>query len=131
MPKTCAAILIAALVLSWLSTPIYGDDTKPGGWTPEAMLEVKQVGGVQVSPDGRRVAYVVRRAVMADERSEFIAQVHVADADGGRAYPLTQGEPSCEAPQWSPEGERIAFLTKRSDQTQVWIIRVDGGEARQ
>ena len=41
------------------------------GWTPEAMIKVRQVGGAQVSPDGKRVAYVVRQAVMSGEKSEF------------------------------------------------------------
>jgi len=113
------------------TTPVHGDQANPGGWTPEAMLAVKQVGAVQVSPDGKRVAYVVRRAVMEDEKSEFVAQVHVADADGGRAYQLTQGDISSDAPQWSPDGERIAFVTKRSGKIQVWMIRVGGGEAWQ
>jgi dipeptidyl aminopeptidase/acylaminoacyl peptidase/L-aminopeptidase/D-esterase-like protein len=100
----------------------------PGGWSPEAMLGVKQVGGVQVSPDGKRVAFVVRRAVVGDGISEFVSQVHVADVDG--SFPLTRGEKSCEGPQWSPDGEQIAFLTARSGKPQVWAIRARGGEAR-
>jgi dipeptidyl aminopeptidase/acylaminoacyl peptidase len=95
------------------------------------MLAVKQVGAVQVSPDGRRVTYVVREAILEDQKSEFLAQIHVANADGSRSYRLTQGETSSEAPQWSPDGEHIAFLTRRSGKVQVWIIWVDGGEARQ
>jgi alpha-glucosidase len=125
------AILICALPFFWPATPALGDETKRGGWTPEAMLQVKQVGGVQVSPDGKSVAYVVRQAVMADEKSEFVAQIHVADAGTGKAYALTQGEISSDGPQWSPDGDQIAFLSKRSGKTQVWIIRVRGGEARQ
>jgi len=131
MPRIHAAVLSCSLSSLLLASPTRGDEPKPAGWTPERMLQVKQVGGVQVSPDGRRVAYVVRRTVMEDQRSEFLAQVHVADADGGHAFPLTQGETSAEAPQWSPDGEQIAFLTRRSGQVQVWIIRVAGGEARQ
>ena len=123
---------LALLVSSILSSaPACGDEAGPDGWTPEAMLRVRQVGAVQVSPDGKRVAYVIRRAVMDDRRSEFVARIHVADADGGHAYPLTGGDTSCDGPQWSPDGEQVAFLTRRSGKAQVWVIRVDGGEARQ
>ena len=106
------------------------DKSNPKGWTPEGMLQLKQVGGTQVSPDGKKVAFVVRRAVMDGEKSEFISRVNVANDDGSGEYPLTQAEHSSDNPQWSPDGETIAFLSKRSDKTQVWLIRVQGGEAR-
>ena len=60
------------------------------------MLQLKQVGGVQVSPDGKQVAFVVRRAVMDGEKSEFVSQIHVANADGTGEFPLTQGETSSD-----------------------------------
>ncbi len=106
------------------------DESKPTGWTPEAMLQLKQVGGVQVSPNGKKVAFAVRRAVMDGEKSEFVSQIHVANHDGTGEYALTHAEQSSDNPQWSPDGETIAFLSKRSDKTQVWLIRVQGGEAR-
>ena len=102
------------------------DESKPTGWTPEGMLQLKQVGGVQVSPNGKKVAFVVRRAVMDGEKSEFVSQIHVANHDGTGDYPLTEAEHSSDGPQWSPDGETIAFLSKRSDKTQVWLIRVQG-----
>ncbi len=33
-------------------------------------------------------------------------------------------------PRWSPLGDEIAFISTRSGKPQIWIIRVDGGEAR-
>jgi dipeptidyl aminopeptidase/acylaminoacyl peptidase len=116
-------------ILIWTLAP--AGMAKAEGWTPEAMFQVKLVGDVQVSPDGKKVAYAIREAVMNAETSEFTAQVHVADADGGNAYQLTQGEASSAGPQWAPDGERIAFLSKRSGKSQVWIIALKGGEARQ
>ena len=94
------------------------------------MLQLKQVGGVQVSPNGKKVAFAVRRAVMDGEKSEFVSQIHVANQDGTGEYALTHSEQSSDNPQWSPDGETIAFLSKRSDKTQIWLIRVEGGEAR-
>ena len=130
MPKISAAIALCSLSIASFTVSSYGDDAKPLGWTPEAMLEVQQVGGVSVSPDGKRVAFVVRRAVMDDQKSEFVAQIHLADSGGGRAYALTGRDTSSDGPQWSPDGQRIAFLSKRSGTTQIWLIRVGGGEAR-
>jgi hypothetical protein len=42
------AILYTTVALSADSEPITN-------WTPYAMIRVKQVGGVQVSPDGKRL----------------------------------------------------------------------------
>ena len=126
------APLVASFLLAVLPCPIVsGADQGPAeSWTPEAMIALRQVGGVQVAPDGKQVAYVVRQAVMSGEKSEFVSQIVVANADGTGEFPLTRGEPSSEGPQWSPDGEQVAFLTKRSGKTQIWLIRVHGGEAR-
>jgi dipeptidyl aminopeptidase/acylaminoacyl peptidase len=120
--------LIPAVLVALLSpTHAIGADDS---WTIERMLELGQVGGVQVSPDATKVVYVVRRAVMEGDKSDFVAQIHVANHDGTGNYPLTQAEHSSDAPQWSPDGDRIAFLSKRADKTQIWVIRLRGGEAR-
>jgi hypothetical protein len=122
MVKIFAAILPWSMYLVLVSAQAIALEPRNAGWTPDAMLAVKQVGGVQVSPDGRRVACVVRRAVMEAEKSEFVAQIHVADADGGGSYPLTGADSSSDAPRWSPDGKQIAFLAKRTGKTQVWVI---------
>jgi dipeptidyl aminopeptidase/acylaminoacyl peptidase/imidazolonepropionase-like amidohydrolase len=100
-------------------------------WTPEAMFKVKQVGSVQPSPDGKRIAYTVREAIMEGETSEYRTQIHVANTDGTAAYPMTQGEKSSTDPQWSPDGQWIAFTSSRSGKNNLWLIRVQGGEAEQ
>jgi dipeptidyl aminopeptidase/acylaminoacyl peptidase len=122
----------ASFVVCLLSATLaHGADNGPSRrWTPEAMIQVKQVGGVQVSPDGKQAAFVVRRAVMDGERSEFVPRIVIAGASGGNEFPLTWGEHSSEGPQWSPDGAQIAFLSRRSGKTQIWLIRVSGGEAR-
>lgn len=38
------------------------------GWTAELAMQVKRVSHVRVSPDGRRVAFVVAHAVMEAEK---------------------------------------------------------------
>lgn len=109
----------------------FGLAAEPVVWTPETMIQVRRVGVVQVSPDGQLVAYTVRRPVMEEGVSEYRTHIHLASVDGQRARPLTQGEKSCDDPQWSPDGATIAFLSARSGKTNVWLIAATGGEAQQ
>ncbi len=100
-------------------------------WTPALMMQVQRIGSVQVSPDGRQVAFTVRQAVMEGEQSEYRTHIHLANADGSNAKQFTQGEKSCDDPQWSPDGQWIAFVSSRVSHKNLWVIRPDGGEATQ
>jgi dipeptidyl aminopeptidase/acylaminoacyl peptidase len=106
--------------------PAVADNPKPTEWTPELMMTVQSVGAVQPSPGGKRVAYVVGKVLDGEKR---LSQIHVANVDGSDAYQLTQGEKASNAPQWSPDGNWIAFTSSRSGENNVWLIRVRGGEA--
>jgi dipeptidyl aminopeptidase/acylaminoacyl peptidase len=118
-------------LLSAVFLPAQSAAKQANAWTPEAMLQVKTLGAVQVSPTGKRVAYEVREAIMEKEKSEFITQIHVANVDGTDAFQLTAGQKGASNPEWSPDGEWIAFTSARSGKSNIWLIRVRGGEAQQ
>jgi dipeptidyl aminopeptidase/acylaminoacyl peptidase len=104
---------------------------KPAAWTPALMMKVKRIGSVQVSPDGKRVAFTVRRALLEGDKSEYLTHIYLVNADGSKVVPLTRGDKSCDDPQWSPDGRWIAFTSRRSGKRNLWLIRPTGGEARQ
>lgn len=103
----------------------------PTSWTPSLMMQVKRIGSVQISPDGQRAAFTVRQAMMEGEVSEYRTHIHLANTAASGARPLTQGDKSCDEPQWSPDGKWIAFLSNRVGKKNLWLIRPDGGEATQ
>ncbi len=79
--------------------------------TPEDLYRFRFITDVELSPDGRRVAYSVRRADRARDR--YRAALWIVDADGGEPRQLTSGETEDLMPRWSPDGSRIAFVSDR------------------
>ncbi|HJV91188.1 MAG TPA: S9 family peptidase [Holophagaceae bacterium] len=101
----------------------------PQGWTPEAMLQVKRLESPRPSPDGNWVAFTVRSALMGPDQSEFRTQIHLAATTGASRRALTLGDKSSLDPKWSPDGRSLAFRSPRSGRMQLYVLRMDGGEA--
>ncbi|HEX6187165.1 MAG TPA: S9 family peptidase [Pyrinomonadaceae bacterium] len=96
------------------------------------LLKLNGVGAPRISPDGSRVLYTVSEIKMEkDKEWKSVTQIWVVPAAGGKARQYTRGEKSATAPEWSPDGTMIAFLTDREKdgERQVWMMMADGGEA--
>ena len=94
-------------------------------------MQFKTVGSTEISPDGSMVAYTVTEALMEGEKSEYLTHVWIAAADGSWNRQFTFGEKSASNPQFSPDGDWLAFNTSRSGENQIWVMSVHGGEAQQ
>jgi dipeptidyl aminopeptidase/acylaminoacyl peptidase len=95
---------------------------------PEDLLRIRFVSDPQISPDGRRVAFVV--TTLSDARDEYLSTIWMVDTDGGEARPFTRGPRRDTAPRWSPDGRWLAFVSERGrkDKGQVHVMPADGGE---
>jgi dipeptidyl aminopeptidase/acylaminoacyl peptidase len=91
------------------------------------MIQMHRVGEAQVSPDGKWVAYTVSTPDLDANRSA--SNIWMVPTAGGSSLQLTQsGHDS--SPVWSPDGKTIAFLSSRSGDSQVYLLSMDGGEAK-
>jgi dipeptidyl aminopeptidase/acylaminoacyl peptidase/CubicO group peptidase (beta-lactamase class C family) len=80
-----------------------------------------------LSPDGSRIAYVLRTSdVDADRDGRALWWVGTHSGEPER---LTRGDDD-SAPAWSPDGTTIAFLRAEDGPAQVWLLPVTGGEPR-
>jgi dipeptidyl aminopeptidase/acylaminoacyl peptidase len=93
------------------------------------MLAMDRISDPQVSPDGTRAVFVVRRTDLEADRGR--TDLWLVSTDGTGLRRLTSAPQSDTNPRWSPDGGTICFLSDRSGSSQVWRIAVDGGEAEQ
>jgi dipeptidyl aminopeptidase/acylaminoacyl peptidase len=90
----------------------------------------------QISPDGLQVAYT--HVSTNPKHDGYDTAIWIVPADGGSPRQLTAG-PHDTSPRWSPDRKRIAFVRGGSEGLpgarplpgQIYVLRMDGGEARQ
>ena len=85
--------------------------------------------GVDISPDGRMIAYSLGEKEKWDGNRNY--NIWLAISSNNSKIKLTNSENNDWNPKWSPDGSKIAFLSSRSGKTQVYMISVSGGEAEE
>lgn len=107
----------------------------------EDMRRIEYLSGLALSPDGRQGLYVVR---VADGKGEFIPHIFRIDLDSGREWRLVADSAGSregfemplgcagyeDAPAWSPDGRRIAFLRTEGGDAQLWLTEAGDGSMR-
>ena len=82
---------------------------------------------VQISPDGKSVAFTVQRADWNENR--YDEEIWLSK-EGNKPFRLTNNpKNSCISPLFSPDGEWISFLSDRGNKNQIYVVRYEGGEA--
>ena len=74
----------------------------------------------EFSPDGKRMVY-------ASYLGGQWHQLWTMPAQGGDAFPISYGDFDNINPRWSPDGQRIAFISNRTGNTSLWIQSATGG----
>jgi len=90
------------------------------------LLKLRSVGGVQLSPDGTRAAYVVENN---DRAGRTYGQIWIMTIADGKTIRIGGEDPSGD-PVWSPNGQWLAYRGKVGGRSGLAIVRPDGTGAK-
>ncbi len=117
---------------------------------PDDLYALRVPTDVRISPDGGSVVFAVK--AVGPRKDSYRSALWLAPADGSSAArQLTLGAKTDGNPRWSPDGRMLAFLSDRGailqaagagekagpaepprdGAVQVWVLPMEGGEARQ
>lgn len=94
-------------------------------FTIDELLKARRVGDSQVSPKGDLVAFTITDVSVTANRAT--TQIYLVPIAGGEIRQLTNDEHSSSSPRWSPDGEKLAFISARDGEDQIWTIDVSSG----
>ena len=97
--------------------------------TPEALWAMGRIGSFTVSPDTKKIAYTVSYYSVAQNKSHTV--IYLMNADGSGNTLLTTTADNETDPAFTPDGQRLTFLSAQSGSNQVWEMALNGTSRRQ
>ncbi len=127
MRRHFIVMIIALLVIGGPSARSWAADSHP--FSVHDMLAMDRISDSQVSPDGKWIVFNLRETDLAANRGR--TDLWLVGTDGQGLRRLTSNPAADFNGRWSSCGKCVFFLSTRSGSSQVWRIKVDGGEAQQ
>lgn len=120
-----ARIVWVLVCLVLMSGPVFSQ-----GMTTEDWYRLNRVSDVQFAPDGKTIAFVMTRAER--DKAKNVFHIYLVAPDGRSDPRVFASGPNGESrPRWSPDGQRLAFLSSRgeNERSQIYVAPVAGGDA--
>ena len=118
---------VSLVICTFFSLSIFADETARAFGAMD-VFELEWASDPQISPDGQEVIY--RRMgfdIMKDKRRGNLWRVR---ADGENHQKLTNFEGNETSPQWSPDGQRIAYVRNAGKEgAEIYVLWLDSGRS--
>lgn len=118
---------LVALALSAVPVgpaPLAQDDVRP----LELMdvFDLEWASSPEISPDGTRIVYVRNFYDVMTDRSR--SNLWLIDALTGEQRPITSGTDNHFSPAWSPDGDRLLWVSTAEGGAEIWMRWMDTGQ---
>ena len=119
-------ILVSAVVLLLALLPARSSRAEKRPYTVDDLVAMQRIADPQPSPDGSRVAFLVKTMDLRANTGR--TDIWIAGVDGSNVRRLTTDPANDWNPRWRGN-DQIYFLSTRSGSAQVWRLSLKGGEA--
>src|SRR6266404_1530251 len=103
----------------------WGPSGEAQGLTSSELSRLRSVGSVELSPDGRRIAYTV---TMRDRPGRPYGQLWIMDVASQKSARVGGEKDSGGGPLWSPDGKWFAFQGGQGEKHGLFVARPDGSD---
>lgn len=97
--------------------------------TKESLFEIQSITNPVLAPNEQEAVFI--RTEINKEENNYNAHLFHIDLESGEQTQWTYGNERVTNPQWSPDGKQVAFLVKRNEKQQLYILNRRGGEAQE
>ena len=112
--------------LALMISPLANSEESLAKFNPMDVFELEWATDPRVSPDGNTIVYVRKsNDIMNDRERSNLWQVSIK---GTNHRPLYSGLNTIRSPRWSPNGEKLAFISNNTGSQQIHVRWIDNGE---
>ncbi|HET8554886.1 MAG TPA: S9 family peptidase [Rhodanobacteraceae bacterium] len=117
-------LIVASLLMLAAGPAVAADAGAAHPFNVQDLVMLKRIGDPQLSPNGSKVLYTVRRTDYAANKG--ITAIYEQNLSRSGAKPVKLVD-EASSPRWSRDGSRVYFLSARSGLTQLWTVPATGG----
>jgi len=120
---SAALLLAACATIAQTPTPAPPPASPKRPMTFEDMMQMRRLGDIDVSRDGKWVLFTVTDVDLA--KNTKTPHLWIVPVNGGQETALTAAAAGESRGRFSPDTQQIAFLSDRGDGQQIWLAAFD------
>ena len=131
--------IFSSFLLPWLAVGLFGFQSLSAQPVKQKikvtdMLNIRQVTQVAFQPGGESAVYVLNSIEPDKEKKDeyvYINRLALIQLKQPGNQRMLTGKEGASQPAWSPDGQQLAFVRAVEGKPQIFLMRLDGGEAIQ